>query len=570
MAAFGMDSTIRVPREDGDTYYDPTIQVKAPMSGMVFFSRYRLERVLGRGGMGVVWLADDLKLERPVALKFLPSLLGLDATAIKELKTETRRGLELSHPNIVRIYDFVDDEDMAAITMEFVDGKTLSEMRLGLPHGVFSVAGVQRWLPDVCSALDYAHFHRKLVHRDLKPANIMVTSKDHIAKVADFGIARSLADTMSRLTAAQTGASGTLPYMSPQQALGDRPLPTDDVYSLGALIYEVLSGKPPFYRGDISTQLTSKVPSSMVERREELEIQAPDSIPKEWEVAIAKCLHKDASMRPQSAGALAEMLGLQATLKGVGTKTFIQTGGIPAQPAEAEPKSRVPVYAAVAAGAVMAIGAVMYLMGEPEPAPDGADKVQAPVETVAAAVVPAKAPAVVAEPRPATEPADEASAPASASAAPVVAAAEPVAPALVQPPVLEPPNGYWPLTMLFPTPPQAEYSENGRRHLLYEVQAVLREEDLYQATQDGKEGKGTHNAIVFFQSRNGLVPNGLLDGPTLAAMDLGGLPDEPQWKAPAVATTTPTRKRRTPPAKKDEPNMLQRAGKSLGKLFKRD
>ena len=90
--------------------FDQSIKVRTPAAGAAYSNRYRLTRVLGRGGMGVVWLADDLKLERPVALKFLPSLIGLDPTAIKELKTETRRGLELSHPNIVRIYDFVDDD----------------------------------------------------------------------------------------------------------------------------------------------------------------------------------------------------------------------------------------------------------------------------------------------------------------------------------------------------------------------------------------------------------------------------------------------------------------------------
>ena len=102
---------------------DQTIKIKAPGAGMMAFNRYRLDRVIGRGGMGVVWLAEDLKLERPVALKFLPSLLGLDPAAVKELKTETRRGLELSHPHIVRIYDFVDDDEAAAISMEFIDGK---------------------------------------------------------------------------------------------------------------------------------------------------------------------------------------------------------------------------------------------------------------------------------------------------------------------------------------------------------------------------------------------------------------------------------------------------------------
>lgn len=576
---------------NGELEYDHTIRVKTPASGAMFFNRYRLTRVLGRGGMGVVWLADDLKLERPVALKFLPSLLGLDESAIKELKTETRRGLELSHPNIVRIYDFVDDEEVAAISMEFVDGRTLSELRMGTEHGVFTVDQIVQWLPGVCAALDYAHFHRKLVHRDLKPANIMSTSKDHIAKVADFGIARSLSDTMSRLSAAQLGASGTLPYMSPQQAMGERPMPTDDVYSLGATIYELLSGKPPFYRGDISTQITSKIPSSMLERREELEIRAIDSIPKEWEAAIALCLHKDADMRPQSAGALAEMLGLHVSHTSGATRTVVHTR--PA-PASVSGKSKTPLYAAAAVVAVLAGAAIYHFNATPAakaevaavtppaaPAPAAPAAPVAGQETMAAALpaTPAPPPAEAAaapapaapEPVPAPPPTVAAAAPATPGTIPLempAPVASPVPAGMIQPPVTEPPGGHWPLAMLFPTPPHAAYSENGRRHLLYEAQSLLRDKQLYSSTQDGKEGKGTHNAIVLFQAKSGLVPNGLLDGPTLAAMELGDLPDDPGWKPPAVASSSSGSRRRSQP--KDEPNLLQRAGKSIGKLFKRD
>ena len=623
--------------------FDQTIRVKTPASGSIFFNRYRLDRVLGRGGMGVVWLADDLKLERPVALKFLPSLLGLDIAAVKELKTETRRGLELSHPNIVRIYDFVDDEELAAISMEFVDGKTLSELRMSTEHGVFSVPQVVQWLPGVVAALDYAHFHRKLVHRDLKPANIMATTKDNVAKVADFGIARSLSDTLSRLSAANMGTSGTLPYMSPQQAMGERPMPTDDVYSLGATIYELLSGKPPFYRGDISTQITSKIPSSMLERREELEIRASDSIPKEWENAIAMCLRKDASERPQSAGALAEMLGLPNALTAGATKTFVTKPAAAPDAGAAAPRSKMPLYVTAAAAAVVVAGAAVYhFTSSPAAAPaavaGAAEKAAAPATPTAAAPAPALMPAAAPAPArgapplsmPPASPPVAAAAPASAplpaaapstagppgssmaavtpgTAAPVpvpgaaAAAAAPAAPssamppalpagspsqpgaavagadaqpgdtlpaaAMVQPPVSEPPDGYWPLNMLFPTPPQAAYSESGRRHVLYEAQSLLREKDLYNSTQDGKEGKGTHNAIVLFQAKSGLVPNGLLDGPTLAAMELDDIPDEPSWKTPAVASSSSRRRSAKP---KDEPGFLQRAGKSIGKLFKRD
>lgn len=673
--------------DQGEVSFDHTIKVKTPASGAMFFNRYRLDRVLGRGGMGVVWLADDLKLERPVALKFLPSLLGLDAAAVKELKTETRRGLELSHPNIVRIYDFVDDEELAAISMEFVDGRTLSELRMGTPHGVFSVQQVVQWLPGVCAALDYAHFHRKVVHRDLKPANIMSTTKDHVAKIADFGIARSLSDTMSRLSAANLSTSGTLPYMSPQQAMGERPMPTDDVYSLGATIYELLSGKPPFYRGDISTQITSKIPSSMLERRTELEIKASDAIPKEWENAIAQCLHKDANMRPQSAGALAEMLGLSSSLSSGVTKTFVNK---PASASSAgKPRSKAPLLAAAAVVAAGAAAAYHFGLFPPQPKPlaaaspaspakAAATEVPAPVKTeetpakadTSPATTGPKAPAtpVVSETPPATGTATTtpaptvaaATPPAPANAAPAAAnttpappsapvsapgtvasappspaaasqagmsldpntapppatvatpavttpppaappgpgvfvpppgmvvtpykpgamlppgtamqpgmAAAPVQPWMVQPPVTEPPNGHWPLALIFPTPPQAAFSESGRRRLLYEVQGVLRDKNLYNSTQDGKEGKGTHTAIVLFQAKSGLVPNGMLDGPTLMAMGLLGQADDPQWIPPGTydSGASGTGGRRRGPMPEPEQSFFERAGGKIGRFF---
>jgi hypothetical protein len=613
-----MDTTPSLQSADD---FDQTIKVKMPVAGAVYFNRYKLTRVLGRGGMGVVWLADDLKLERPVALKFLPSLIGQDASALKELKTETRRGLDLSHPHIVRIYDFVDDEDNAAIAMEYIDGRTLSDLRATSEHGVFTAEQIASWLPGVCEALDYAHFQRKLVHRDLKPSNIMALKADGIAKIADFGIARSISDTMSRVSISQLGISGSLPYMSPQQAMGDRPAPTDDVYSLGATIYELLSGKPPFYRGDISSQLTSKIPPTIIERRDELEIKASDSIPKEWESVIAACLQKDPSLRPPSAGKLLELLGLAG-----GTSGTTKTCFAPAAPAVAKPpvppKSHLSVYAA-AAVAVIAAGAAFYFRSSPtayEPAvlpasavaplSGGTSRETAPAtppvpasnavpqpmaEASAApsisppptaAVVPpvgATTPAAVLPPAMSTPlpaiavaPSPAADSPATTPQMSVAVAAAPAAgqppvvalplSAMIQPPVSDPPNGHWPFAMIFPTPPQAAFSESGRRRLLYEAQGVLREKDLYNSTQDGKEGKGTHNAIVLFQAKNGLVPNGLLDGATLTAMGLAAAADDPEWRhVPAVGSHS---RRKTMP--KEEPNMLQRAGQSIGRLFKRD
>ncbi|WP_170157147.1 protein kinase domain-containing protein [Roseimicrobium gellanilyticum] len=295
-----------------ETDLDLQQTVRMPGAGTLTFGRYRLQRVLGRGGMGVVWLAVDTKLERAVALKFLPDAVGLDPMALKELKEETRRGLDLAHPNIVRIYDFIDDDEgAAAISMEFVDGKSLSERRISLPHHIFTVDQIGPLVGQMCDALDYAHLQKRIVHRDLKPANLMVNSDSQV-KITDFGISCSLSDTMSRLSRMQqhTGTSGTLLYMSPQQAMGDLPRPTDDIYAVGATLFELLTGKPPFYRGDITTQITGKIAPRLKDRREELQISAADDIPREWEDAIAACLDKDPARRPQTAGDLAQMLGV--------------------------------------------------------------------------------------------------------------------------------------------------------------------------------------------------------------------------------------------------------------------
>src|SRR5207249_1254664 len=182
------------------------------VGGQRLFGRYTLIKILGRGGMGIVWLARDEELEREVALKFLPDLIIHDAAVLSDLKRETRRCLELTHKNIVRIYDFVHDERSGCISMEYIDGETLSNLRAGKEQKVFEPNEIAAWTSQLCDALDYAHNHAKIIHRDLKPANLMVNKKGEL-KVSDFGIARSLGDSLSVITMAG-GRSGTLAYMS--------------------------------------------------------------------------------------------------------------------------------------------------------------------------------------------------------------------------------------------------------------------------------------------------------------------------------------------------------------------
>ena len=168
-------------------------------SGQRVFGRYTLVKVLGRGGMGIVWLARDEELERDVALKFIPDLMIQDRAVFDQLKHEAKHCLELTHPHIVRIHDFVHDERSGCISMEYIDGETLSNLRAEKEQKVFQPDEIATWTSQLCDALDYAHNHAKVIHRDLKPANLMVNQRGDL-KVSDFGIARSLGESVSRLT----------------------------------------------------------------------------------------------------------------------------------------------------------------------------------------------------------------------------------------------------------------------------------------------------------------------------------------------------------------------------------
>lgn len=267
------------------------------VAGEKVFQRYTLRRALGQGGMGVVWLAWDEKLEQEVALKFVADAWLHDPNAIERLKRETRRNLQLAHPNIVRIHDFVQEEQAAAIAMEFVNGWSLWAMRVDRPHQIFSVQEITPWIRQLISALDYAHREAQIVHRDLKPSNLLINQREQL-KVGDFGIARSLGAQLTQTTGSGL-VYGTVGYMSPQQALGEAPAVADDVYSLGATIYELLTGTPPFYKGEIMAQVMDLAPPGLTERLHELGVEDV-TIPWAWEDTVARCLAKQPAQRPAS------------------------------------------------------------------------------------------------------------------------------------------------------------------------------------------------------------------------------------------------------------------------------
>ena len=297
----------RTPEEEKPNLGEP---VPGVVAGKQLFRRFTLQKVLGRGGMSVVWLAHDDRLERLVALKLVPESACFDPAACEDLKRETHKSLPLTHANIVRIFDFIADQGMAAIAMEYIDGVPLSCARVEKRSECFGVPEVVPWITSLCDALAYAHESVGLTHRGLRPANMMLDSRAHL-KITDFGIARSLRDSMSRGNVCVP--SETMHYMSPQQMLGEDPSPSDDIYALGAILYEMLSSKPPFYDGDVETQVREVIAPPINQRRVTLGI-AGDPIPRHWETTIAACLAKQPEQRPRSAAEVASRLRLGGTV----------------------------------------------------------------------------------------------------------------------------------------------------------------------------------------------------------------------------------------------------------------
>jgi serine/threonine protein kinase len=276
----------------------------------LLFGRYRRMRELGRGGMGVVWLAHDEVLGIPVALKLLPEEISRDPEELESLRKEVIRGIALTHAGIVRVFSFERDATNTGIVMEYVDGESLAQLKHRQPDHCFDPELIRPWLEQLCAVLDYAHNEARIAHRDLKPRNLMVTREGRL-KVADFGIASSLAETMSGVSI-RHDAAGTPPFMSPQQARGERPTSADDIYAVGATLYDLLTGKPPFFRGDIIGQLMHEVPQKMNDRRSELDVTGRAPIPPAWERVVAACLAKDPALRPPSGAALLQLLDTPA------------------------------------------------------------------------------------------------------------------------------------------------------------------------------------------------------------------------------------------------------------------
>ena len=207
----------------------------------VFNDRYELHRQIARGGMADVFLARDLLLDRPVAIKVLFDQFSKDQQFVERFRREAQRAANLNHPNIVSVFDWGEESGTYFIVMEYVEGRSLAEIIR--TEGSIHPDKVAEISSEVAAALSFAH-RNGIVHRDVKPGNVLVAPNGHI-KVADFGIARALANVQSELTQAGT-VMGTATYISPEQAQGMEVDPRSDLYSLGVMIYEMLLGHPPF------------------------------------------------------------------------------------------------------------------------------------------------------------------------------------------------------------------------------------------------------------------------------------------------------------------------------------
>jgi serine/threonine-protein kinase len=266
-------------------------------------SHYRILEKIGSGGMGEVYLAEDTKLARKVAMKILPSKYSEDRELRARFEREARAVAALNHPNIVTIYSVEEAEDSRFFIMEFVPGKTLREL---LPESGLPLDEILEVALPVVDALDAAH-KAGLVHRDLKPANIMKSSSGRV-KILDFGLAKvgPFADETEQTTVAQTRTGvivGTVPYMSPEQVQGKTVDQRSDIFSFGIVMYELATGRRPF-EGDTTADIISSIL-----RDHPKPIVSPDrQLPTQFKLIIERCLEKRADRRYQTAAELGEAL----------------------------------------------------------------------------------------------------------------------------------------------------------------------------------------------------------------------------------------------------------------------
>src|ERR671926_1573909 len=262
--------------------------VSDTLIGTLFDGRYRILRKLGTGGMGNVYLAEDQELGRRLAIKILNERHAADEQFVERFRREAKNAAGLSHPNIVSIYDRGEAEGTYYISMEYLDGRSLKELILARGPAPVSVA--IDYARQILAALRFAH-RNGIVHRDIKPHNVLVDSEGRV-KVTDFGIARAGASQMT-----EAGSIvGTAQYLSPEQAQGAPVDGTSDLYSVGVVLYELLTGTVPF-AGETPVELAMKHLSTTPEPPSAKRAE----IPRDLDMIVLRALGKDPAERYQSA-----------------------------------------------------------------------------------------------------------------------------------------------------------------------------------------------------------------------------------------------------------------------------
>lgn len=334
--------------------------VGALTEGQKVFDRYTLMKIVGSGRMSVVWLAWDESREHDCALKFLPDMVKPDPSALATLKREAQMLQDLKHEQIVPILAVESEGPLVAVVSPAIEGATLSELRMQKSEGTYSPAELSDWMGQVCDVLEFAH-GEGYVHGDLKPNNLMVDQKGTLW-ILDFGLERHVLEFAGRATDFPD-ATPELYHVSPQQAAGEPATIQDDIYAIGASLYELLTSKSPFYTGNLMLQIEQKVPPPMTHRRKELRVIG-EPISRIWEETVAACLSKDPTQRPQEVAQLVEMLELQRPVTG-------HVESMPSEsPATPEPKGLNKVYVAVGVLAFAICALAVFIMGFKKTADD--------------------------------------------------------------------------------------------------------------------------------------------------------------------------------------------------------